>query len=118
MGVVYLAEHNLMKRKVAVKLIPPEMIGNCAVRERFLREVVSAAALEHPNVVRAYSAEEFGPHMAFEMEYVDGKDLGQVKKSKGPLPVAHAVNYIRQAAQALQHGMLKSLVHRASNRPT
>src|ERR1700733_2267880 len=112
MGVVYLAEHKLMKRKVAVKLIPPEMIGNPAVRERFLQEVVSAAALEHPNVVRAYSAEEFGPHMAFEMEFVDGKDLGAVVKSKGPLPLAHAVNYIRQAAQALQHGMLKSLVHR------
>jgi serine/threonine protein kinase/formylglycine-generating enzyme required for sulfatase activity len=112
MGVVYLAEHNLMKRKVAVKLIPPELIGNPAVRERFLREVVSAAALEHPNVVRAYSAEEFGQHMVFEMEFVDGLDLGQVVKNKGPLPVVFAVNYIRQAAQALQHGMLKSLVHR------
>jgi serine/threonine protein kinase len=112
MGVVYLAEHNLMKRKVAVKLIPPELIGNPAVRERFLREVVSAAALEHPNVVRAYSAEEFGQHMVFEMEFVDGSDLGQVVKNKGPLPVVFAVNYIRQAAQALQHGMLKSLVHR------
>ncbi len=112
MGVVYLAEHNLMKRKVAVKLIPPELIGNPAVRERFLQEVVSAAALEHPNVVRAYSAEEFGPHMLFEMEFVDGKDLGAVVKSKGPLPVNFAVNYIRQAAQALQQGMLKGLVHR------
>ena len=112
MGVVYLAEHNLMKRKVAVKLIPPEMIGNSAVRERFVQEVISAAALEHPNVVRAYSAEEFGAHMLFEMEFVDGKDLCQVVKSKGPLPVAHAVNYIRQAAQALQHAMLKRLIHR------
>jgi serine/threonine protein kinase len=112
MGVVYLAEHNLMKRKVAVKLIPPELIGNPAVRERFLREVVSAAALEHPNVVRAYSAEEFGQHMLFEMEFVDGSDLGQVVKNKGPLPVVFAVNYIKQAAQALQHGMLRSLVHR------
>ncbi len=112
MGVVYLAEHNLMKRKVAVKLIPPELIGNPAVRERFLQEVVSAAALEHPNVVRAYSAEEFGQHMLFEMEFVDGKDLGEVVKLKGPLPVNFAVNYIRQAAQALQQGMLKGLVHR------
>ncbi len=112
MGVVYLAEHNLMKRKVAVKLIPPEMIGNPAVRERFLQEVVSAAALEHPNVVRAYSAEEFGEHMLFEMEFVDGSDLGAVVKNKGPLPLNFAVNYIRQAAQGLQHGMLKSLVHR------
>jgi formylglycine-generating enzyme required for sulfatase activity len=50
--------------------------------------------------------------MAFEMEFVDGLDLGQVIKSKGPLSTAHAVNYIRQAAQALQQGMLKSLVHR------
>ena len=112
MGVVYLAEHNLMKRKVAVKLIPPELIGNPAVRERFLQEVVSAAALEHPNVVRAYSAEEFGPHMLFEMEFVDGLDLGAVVKMKGPLPVNFAVSYIRQAAQGLQHGMQKSLVHR------
>ncbi len=78
MGVVYLAEHNLMKRKVAVKLIPPELLGNPAVRERFMQEVVSAAALEHPNVVRAYSTEEFGPHMLFEMEFVDGDNLGEV----------------------------------------
>ncbi|QVL32682.1 DUF1080 domain-containing protein [Telmatocola sphagniphila] len=112
MGVVWLAEHNLMKRKVAVKLIPPEMIGNPTVRDRFLQEVVSAAALEHPNVVRAYAAEEFGPYMLFEMEFVDGKDLSEVVKLKGPLPVAHALKYIRQAAQALQHGMGKSLVHR------
>src|SRR5580700_130679 len=109
MGVVYLAEHNLMKRKVAVKLIPPEMIGNPAVRERFLQEVVSAAALEYPNVVRAYSAEEVGRHMLFEMEFVDGKDLSEVVKIKGPLPVANAANYIKQAAQGLQLGMLKSL---------
>ncbi|QVL32679.1 DUF1080 domain-containing protein [Telmatocola sphagniphila] len=112
MGIVWLAMHNLMKRKVAVKLIPPEMIGNASIRERFLQEVVSAAALEHANVVRAYSAEEFGPYMLFEMEYVDGKDLSEVVKTKGPLPVAHAINFIRQAAQGLQHGMLKSLVHR------
>jgi serine/threonine protein kinase len=112
MGVVYLAEHNLMKRKVAIKLIPPGLIGNPAVRERFLREVVSAAALEHENVVRAYSAEEFAPSMIFEMEYVDGKDLGAIVKSKGPLSVLHAVSYTRQAAAALQHAMLKLLVHR------
>lgn len=50
--------------------------------------------------------------MLFEMEFVDGKDLSEVVKLKGPLPVAHALKYIRQAAQALQHGMGKSLVHR------
>ncbi|QVL32689.1 serine/threonine protein kinase [Telmatocola sphagniphila] len=112
MGVVFLAEHNLMKRKVAVKLIPPELIGNAAIRNRFLQEVVSAAALEHPNVVRAYSAEDFGEHMLFEMEFVDGKDLSALVKSKGPLPVPNAVNYIRQAALGLQHAITKSLVHR------
>src|SRR3984885_9008301 len=56
MGVVYLAEHNLMKRKVAVKLIPPDLIGNPAVRERFLQEVDSAAGLKHANDVRVFSA--------------------------------------------------------------
>ncbi|QVL32680.1 serine/threonine protein kinase [Telmatocola sphagniphila] len=112
MGVVWLAEHKLMKRKVAVKLIPPELIGNPAIRDRFLQEVISAGALEHPNVVRAYSAEKFGEYMLFEMEFVDGRDLGEIVKNKGPLSVPQSMNFIRQAAQALQYGMSKSLVHR------
>jgi tRNA A-37 threonylcarbamoyl transferase component Bud32 len=112
MGVVYLAEQKLMKRKVAVKLMPQSLANNPAAVERFLNEIVACAKLEHQNVVRAYSAERFGSQMLFEMEFVDGQDLADVVKLKGPLPVRYAMNYIKQAAIGLQQAHKEGLVHR------
>ena len=80
--------------------------------ERFLREIRSAARLNHANVVAAYSAVQSGELLAFAMEYVEGEDLARLVQTQGPLPVAHACYYVQQAALGLQHAFEKDMVHR------
>jgi eukaryotic-like serine/threonine-protein kinase len=81
--------------------------------KRFQREVRSAAALDHPNIVRALDADEIGGTHLLVMEYIDGAtDLSRLVKKNGPLPVSQACEYIRQAALGLQHAYERGLVHR------
>ena len=68
--------------------------------------------LDHPNVVRAYDADEDGGTHFFAMEYVEGIDLARLVKEKGPLPIAEACDCARQAALGLQHAFEKGMVHR------
>ena len=70
------------------------------------------ARLRHTNIVTAYSAFRLGDSIVFAMEYVDGYDLSKLVKSKGPLPVAHACNFVYQAALGLQHAHEEGMVHR------
>jgi serine/threonine protein kinase len=112
MGVVYLCEHAVMKRRVAVKILPSDQVGDQANRERFLREARAAAALDHPNIVRAFTIEEHGKLHILVMEYVDGQTLHQLVSKEGPLEPARAAGYIRQAALGLEHVSEKGLVHR------
>ena len=80
--------------------------------DRFLREIRAVAKLRHPNIVTAYSATRLGESIVFAMEYVEGLDLSKMVKAKGPLPVAHACNFVYQAALGLQHAHEEGLVHR------
>ena len=80
--------------------------------DRFLREIRSAAKLQHPNIVTAYSAIRLGESLVLAMEYVEGLDLAKMVKTKGPLPVAHACYFIHQAALGLQHAHERGMVHR------
>ena len=80
--------------------------------ERFLREIRSAAQLNHPNIVTAYSATRVGESIVFSMQFVDGYDLSKLVQKSGPLPVAHACNFVYQAAQGLQHAHEHGMVHR------
>ena len=112
MGTVYKAEHRVMKRTVALKVIADHLISDPDVVERFRREVEAAARLSHPNIVTAYDAEQVGTCHFLVMEYVEGTDLANYVKKKGPLPVAHACHFIRQAALGLQHAHERGMVHR------
>jgi serine/threonine protein kinase len=112
MGVVYLAEHRLMKRSVAIKVINQNLLDRPQTLERFRIEVETAAQLDHPNIVRAHDAERVGSLNLLVMEYVERLSLSQVVQRKGPLPVAHACSYVRQAALGLQHAFEKKTVHR------
>jgi WD40 repeat protein/Leucine-rich repeat (LRR) protein len=112
MGVVYLATNKLMDRLEVLKVISTAMVNQSAALDRFLREIRAAAALSHDNVVKAYSALQFGDLLVFAMEYVEGEDLAKVVKSQGPLPIANACFYARQAALGLQHAHEKGMVHR------
>jgi len=112
MGVVYLAQNKPMGRKEALKVVSPELMDRRGVLDRFLREIRNAAQLYHTNIVTAYSAMRVGECIAFAMEYVEGYDLARLVKRQGPLPVAHACNFIYQAAVGLQYAHEKGMVHR------
>ena len=88
------------------------MINRRGVLDRFLGEIRNAARLHHPNIVTAYSALRLGESLVLAMEYVEGLDLARLVKAHGPLPVAHACNYVHQAALGLQHAHEHGMVHR------
>jgi serine/threonine protein kinase len=112
MGVVYLAKNKLMDRLEVLKVVNKTLLGEAGAAERFLREIRAAAQLNHPNIVTAYSALQVGDVLLFSMEFIEGRDLAQVVKARGPLPAAHAGSYVLQAARGLQHAFEKGMVHR------
>ncbi len=112
MGDVYRAEHRLMNRSVALKVIKPQLVDKPGAVERFRREVRAAAKLSHPNVVTAFDAEEAGGVHFLVMEYVEGDELSELIGERGPLPVGLACDYARQVALGLQHAFDSGMVHR------
>ncbi len=112
MGAVFKARHRKLGRLVALKVIRPERLAQPEAARRFLQEMRAAARLDHPNVVRAYDADEAGGAHFLTLEYVEGIDLGRLVREKGPLPVAQAREIIRQAALGLQHAHEQGMVHR------
>ena len=112
MGSVYQAEHRLMNRPVALKVIDRQLVQTPGLVERFHREVRAAAKLAHPNIVTAYDAEQAGDLHFLVMELVEGHDLAEVVRQRGKLPVHEACQYVRQAAQGLQHACERGMVHR------
>jgi tRNA A-37 threonylcarbamoyl transferase component Bud32 len=112
MGIVYLAEHTVMSRHVAVKVISRALLEQPGALVRFRAEVRAAAQLDHANIVRAYDAEQVGDLHLLVMEYVEGQSLGQVLRDRGRLPVANACNYAHQAALGLHHAFEKGMTHR------
>ncbi len=113
MGQVFKARHRKLGRIAAIKLIRKERLDNPNAVKRFQREVRSASALSHPNIVLAYDADEIAGTHFMVMEYIEGAiDLAKLVKKNGPLPVAHACEYIRHAALGLQHANERGMVHR------
>lgn len=111
MGRVYRAQHQLMGRVVALKIIAPELLSNERVVSRFLREMRLVARLDHPNVVRAFDADRFDDNFYIVMEFVQGKSLGDMLK-KGPLPPVDVIRYASQAALGLGHAHEQGILHR------
>jgi serine/threonine protein kinase len=112
MGVVFRAEHRLMERTVALKVIRPALLDRPGSIDRFRHEVKAAARLVHPNIVVAYDAEQAGDVHFLVMEYVEGASLDRVLKDRGPLPITEACDAVRQAALGLQHAHEHRMVHR------
>src|SRR5579884_3143238 len=112
MGAVYKAEHRLMERVVALKVMTRTLLGSEATVNRFHREVKAAARLSHPNIVAAYDAEQAGDVHFLVMEYVEGTDLARWLAERGPLPVEEACEYARQCAAGLQHAHEHGMIHR------
>ena len=109
---VYLCEHKLMRRRVAVKVLPVAKTKDSSALGRFYREARAAAALDHPNIVHAYDIDQDEDLHFLVMEYVDGTNLQEIVKRAGPLDALRACHYIHDAAVALQHAHEHGLVHR------
>ncbi|NQU25914.1 MAG: protein kinase [Candidatus Nealsonbacteria bacterium] len=112
MSSVYLAEHVLMQRRVAIKVLPKDRVEDSSYLARFHREAQAAAALDHRNIVRAYDVDNEDNVHYLVMEYVEGRDLQAMVKADGPMEYATAVGYIRQAAEGLAHAHQAGLIHR------
>src|ERR1700728_2583976 len=83
MGSVYLCEHKLMRRRVAVKVLPAAKAADPILLERFYREARAVAALDHPNIVHAYDIDHDETLHFLVMEYVEGLDLQELVKKQG-----------------------------------
>jgi hypothetical protein len=112
MGRVFKARHRLMDRVVALKVLHGSWLERPGTVARFRQEIRALARLDHPHIVRAHDADRAGGLHFLVMEYVEGTDLGLRVRGHGPLPVAEACDYVRQAAAGLQHAHDHGLIHR------
>ena len=113
MSSVYLAEHIHMRRRAAVKVLPKNRVHDPTYFERFYLEAKAAAALDHPNIVRAYDINNEGDTHYLVMEYVQGSDLQRLVRDRDkPLEYETAADYVAQAARGLQHAHDAGIVHR------
>ena len=113
MGEVYLAEHVRMKRKVALKLMRPWMLGDPVAVGRFHREAENASQISHPNVAAVYDFGETAERVVYlAMEFVDGEPLSRILHREGRLNVVRTAEIVRQVGEALvaAHGM--GILHR------
>src|SRR3970040_1672779 len=112
MGAVYRAEEEGLHRKVALKVIAPELAQDERFRERFLRESQVAASLDHPHVVPIYQAGEEEGRLFLAMRYVEGTDLAKLVAQEGALEPRRALELLSQVAEALDAAHEKGLLHR------
>lgn len=113
MGCVYLAEHVMLRRKVAVKVLLPEWSQKPAIVERFLREARACARVSHENVISVMDHGVTPEGLAFmAMEYLEGEELRHLLLREGKLPWPRARRILRQAALALSAAHVKYVVHR------
>jgi serine/threonine protein kinase len=112
MAVVYRASDKRLNRHVALKILAPELASDAGYRQRFLREMRAAAAVDHPNIVPVFDAGEADGALFIAMRYVDGQDVRTMLETEPRLPAARACHLIAQAASALDAAHARGLVHR------
>lgn len=111
MGVVYKAEDNKLKRTVALKFLPAELIRDDEARQRFIQEAQAAAALDHPNICTVFEIDEADARTFIAMAYIAGKSLKH-RIAEGPLKIDEALAIAVQVARGLQAAHEKGIVHR------
>jgi serine/threonine protein kinase len=112
MGIVYCAMDKRLKRKVAVKLLPPELAFRSDIRMRFLREAETAAQLSHPNIVPIYNVEERDNLVYFIMAYIAGDNLAKRLQDDGAMEPSEVRRILSEVADALAYAHKRNVVHR------
>jgi len=112
MGEVYRAEQLSLGRKVALKVLRPDLAADDVFRRRFLRESMIAAGIDHPNVIPIYDAGEADGLLYIAMRYVDGSDLATLLRREGRLDLGRTLAIMTQVAGALDAAHARGLVHR------
>ena len=112
MGYVYRAQDERLKRKVALKVLPPAGAADHAFRTRFIRESEAAASIDHPNMIPIFEAGEESGALFIAMRYVDGLDLKQYLAQRGPLEPEEAADLLEGASGALDAAHEQGLIHR------
>jgi serine/threonine-protein kinase len=112
MGVVYLAEHLRLERKVAIKVLNPDFARDDVFLRRFIRESRLAAELYHENIVQVFDAGEVDGVAYISMRFVEGTDLAALLRSDGTLTHRETVAIARQVGSALDFAHERGLVHR------
>ncbi len=112
MGQVYLAEQISLRRKVALKILRPELAADARAIERFRREALTIAQASHANIVQVFDFKEFDGMLCLAMEYVEGRNLRDYVTRKGPPDLTIALSIMRQVASALQRASEVGIIHR------
>ena len=112
MADVFLAVDTILNRQVAIKILRADLSTDTVSILRFEREAQAAAALAHPNIVEIYDVGDYKGHHYIVMEYVSGKTLKQVIRSRGPLVNEEAVDIMKQLCSAVAEAHARGIIHR------
>jgi len=110
MSTVYRARDNALQRAVVIKVLPPELAASVSV-ERFKREILVSAGLQHPHIVPVLSAGEVDGLPYFVMPFIDGESL-RARLTRGPLSVREAASVLKDVARALSYAHTNDVIHR------
>ena len=112
MSSVYEAEHTLLRKRFALKVLPKALVGEASFLERFYREARAVVRLDHPNIIRGFDVGQEGDYHYFVMEYLEGQSFQDLIERTGPLAPTIAAGLIRQAALGLEHAHQAGMIHR------
>jgi serine/threonine-protein kinase len=112
MGIVYSARDLMLRRRVAIKVLPPELAFREEIRTRFMREAQTAARLSHPNIVPIHSVGEHEGIVYFVMGYVDGESLAARLRRRDRLPCEETRRIMKETADALGLAHAMGVIHR------
>ena len=112
MASVYKAEHEMLGTKVAIKVLNPILSANAEIKTRFRNEAKLMASLDHPNITKVIDFDEQPQQLSIVMEYLNGEDLNQKIKRKGPLSEKEITDVFTQTLSAFQYAHEKGIVHR------
>src|SRR4051794_15262989 len=112
MASVYRAHDTVLNRSVAIKVLNPSLSIDPRAVERFRREAVTSANLEHPSIVRVFDVQQAAGTHYIAMRYVQGTTLREILRDNGPLPMDAIVNIVKPVASALHYAHQHGIIHR------